>query len=246
MTSLRVEYKLNKPYVIFAPHIDDEVIGCFRFLLDNLVDTVYFFYECTDIRKQEAINLSKEFGFNCVFDCIIESPIVPCDKIILVPNCRDHHEHHRAVNKLSRCYKNTLKFYSVDMNVRKDVLPFEVRYKKQSTLNTFYPSQASLLSDEKYHLFESIVDDDLDIVYTSTVVKCDISYTLECDIDYSSYEFEKTLARIGVHHLSGSTINHIIKDLIYIEALSKCSFITVTMKHNSSVIDKSITKTIYL
>lgn len=238
---------MTQPYVIFAPHIDDETIGCFRFIIDNLVESVYFFYECTDIRKQEAIALSKAFGFNCVFDCAENPPTVPADKIILVPNCHDHHEHHRAVNKLARRYKNTLKFYSVDMNVRKDILSFDVRNKKQSILNEFYPSQAKLLSDEKYHLFESIVDEDLDIVYTTTVAKEDIFYTLECDVDYSAYEFEKTLSRIGRHCLSGDVITHIIKDLIYIEALSKCSYITVTIRYNPSIIsDKSITKTIYL
>lgn len=238
---------MNKPYVIFAPHIDDEVIGCFRYIYGGLVDMVYFFYECTEERKKEATSLSKEFGFDCDFDCINKLPIVPDGKIILVPNCHDHHEQHRAINKLARRYTNQLKFYSVDMNVKKDILPFDMRDKKKSILEKFYPSQSKLLSDEKYHLFESIVDDDLDTMYTISIKIENIIYTLQCDVEYSKSEFKKNLDKIKIDYVSGTVISDIIKDLICNEQLSKCSYISVTSSYAPNIIaNKTITKTIYL
>lgn len=236
---------LTKPYVIFAPHIDDETIGCFRYIQNNLVDTVYFFYECTEVRKTEAISLSLVYGFNVVFDSIM--PVIDKDKIILVPNCHDHHEHHRAINKLAKIhYTNQLKYYSVDMNVHKDILPDNIRHEKKIALN-FYQSQFTLLSDEKYHLFESITDDDMESEYSLSLEEDGKTLTIKTDvgcIDY--YLIYNIIKRNYPISLNEFFINTIIKELICIDKFSNCSYISVTISNNLDGLCRSITKKILL
>ena len=91
--------KPSKPYVIFAPHIDDEMIGCWSLLSSGLVDQVYYFNDLESNRVDEAIKLSVQYGFKAVFVDyehelrdwfnIIKQKIA--GKILLLPSIKDQH-----------------------------------------------------------------------------------------------------------------------------------------------------------
>lgn len=153
-------------YVILAPHVDDEVIGCFSLLDKNLVDEVYYFFEVDKTREAEAIQSGKRFDFTPVF-MKFDGVIRPKDladrigeRIVLAPNIRDAHPHHKQVNLIAKQLPQTKNYYSVDMNTRFRVLDEKERTDKKHALHTLFQSQARVLSNEKYHLFESIQPSD--------------------------------------------------------------------------------------
>jgi len=150
----------NKNYVIFAPHIDDEIIGCWSFIKAKIVDSVYYFYDLDDDRKKEAKAAAFAFGYTAVFET--SYPLsVPNDKTILLPNIRDAHPDHKQVNRNGKyAFPDHKKmFYSVDMNYKTTLL--DDWEDKRDTLNKFFPSQSELFRDGKYYLFESIQDTDV-------------------------------------------------------------------------------------
>ena len=148
---------MNK-YVLFAPHVDDEMIGCWRLLEGKQISQVYYFYDVTEIREKEARLAGLTYCFEPVFDEFDFSK-VPNDVTILAPNIRDSHPDHKMVNHLAKKLPNRKKYYSIDMNVRREVLISPTV--KLATLLKTYPSQASLFkSNAKYHLFESLLSDD--------------------------------------------------------------------------------------
>lgn len=155
---------IEKNYVILAPHIDDELIGCYRFLKENTVKRVFYFFELTEERRNEARNTSTLFYFDPVFDFIPVSiaTFEPPNTIFLVPNIHDEHPDHKDVNNFAKKYlsKFKLEFYSIDMNVDKDLLTVKEREEKKDLLYKLYPSQSKLFENEKYHLFESHLDSD--------------------------------------------------------------------------------------
>lgn len=147
-------------FIVFAPHVDDEVIGCYRYLRAGLVDTVYYFYELDEVRRAEALECAKKFKFKAVF-ATTDTLVIDPDAIILAPNINDIHPHHGDVNRLAKKFPNKKEYYSIDMNVRHyTVLDHDVQIDKKNSLNELFPSQAKLFADEKYYLFESKVDDD--------------------------------------------------------------------------------------
>ena len=150
-----------KNIVILAPHVDDEVIGCYSLFTDGYdrVKQVIYFYDLTDNRKDEAIEASKFFKFDASFDGY--DAIIDKDAILCVPNISDAHPHHKAVNQYAKTLSNEKLYYSVDMNRDFVVLDEADQKFKLTMLRQIYPSQVKLFeSDAKYHLFESITPDD--------------------------------------------------------------------------------------
>lgn len=149
-----------RKYTILAAHVDDEVIGCFSLLDKQLVSKVIYFYDIEDdVRINEALACASRFGFHPVFG--FDKYSILDDDLLLVPNINDSHPDHKKVNRLAKSLPNKKKYYSVDMNVKKQVLSSSDRTSKKHSLRTLFPSQSLLLSkDDKYHLFESILDDD--------------------------------------------------------------------------------------
>ena len=155
----------DKPYVIFAPHVDDEMIGCWSILAEKLVDKVYYFYDLDPHRIDEAWGAADTFGFEPVFinyektdsewnDCIREDIK---DKILLIPSIKDAHPDHKEVNAYGKRFNVEKRFYSVDMNHKTELLSENSRFAKRGNLDVCYPSQKSLwATDAKYYLFESI------------------------------------------------------------------------------------------
>lgn len=147
-------------YVIFAPHIDDEMIGCFSYINERKISDVYYFYDLTSERIAEAINVSLTFGFNAHIVKDISEIKLDDSTVILAPSSFDLHMHHKEVNRIAKTrFKNKKLYYSVDMNRKPKVLSTEdIKFKKY--ILEQYQSQSVLLSDEKYHLFEDIHSDD--------------------------------------------------------------------------------------
>lgn len=186
--------------IILAPHVDDEVIGCFRYLHGRQVERVYYFFEVDEIRKAEAQRCSEHFDFEARFVSVEEAYKEIQESfgssVLLLPNCHDFHADHKTINNTFRTLPNEKNFYSVDMNVERDTLYNEYQQEKLQTLNTLFPSQAGLFaSDEKYHLFESCLDTDID---TSYEYEFDVSTWGGTERSYSALSNEKftiTLSR---------------------------------------------------
>lgn len=166
----------NKNIAILAPHVDDEVIGCYRLLEAGRVSDVFYYYDLTNERKEEALRVADYFGFNAHF----ETSDFPEDKIFYVPNIADQHPHHKELNLYSRSLDCPKRYYSIDMNVKFDVLPVPVMARKLVVLHEFYPSQRKLIDkDDKYHLFESDLASDLFASRVLTSPNTDTIFTVE-------------------------------------------------------------------
>ena len=155
--------------VIIAPHVDDEVIGCYELLAANSIDKVIYitdFGEVTEPRKLEALACADRFKFKAIFCSLSEVNqhlLRNCN--VYVPSIKDLHPHHKHVNvfihQMPCRPKVNLQFYSVEMNFAPRLLDEDVRTAKLDALTTLFPSQAALFnSDAKYWLFESIRDID--------------------------------------------------------------------------------------
>ena len=151
-----------KNTVIVAPHIDDELIGCFD-IITTTVDHIFIVYgETPDvIRKEEAIAFKDNF-LNVRAQYFSSESIPP---IFLNPKTTFYfpdpyfeiHPKHRMWGAIGESLlRNGLEviFYSVRMNTP---YIYEVEHwlKKKELLDKIYPSQADLWkSDAKYYLFE--------------------------------------------------------------------------------------------
>lgn len=157
--------------IIVAPHIDDEVIGCYSILSTTKAETEiwYLTTEASKTRRDEAKAVSKMFG--------VEIRFMPMSELsrslkqmcligtVYVPSRQDLHPHHRKVTSLvtNVIDTNLLRYYSVDMNIPgRPTLPKKIQDAKRKALYELYPSQATLLkNNDKYWLFEDIRDTDM-------------------------------------------------------------------------------------
>lgn len=152
--------------IILAPHVDDEVIGCFRLLLSGSVKTVIYFFDLDEERKAEALESSKRFGFIPISYSSATILNIPEDQVMVVPHISDNHPHHKWVNQWAKQWPNVKLYYSVDMDRNVELLSPEISYLKQTSLKQLFPSQLSLFENAKYYLFESkLVNSD----YTRTI-----------------------------------------------------------------------------
>jgi hypothetical protein len=167
--------------LIIAPHIDDELIGCWSVFNnpENNISVVWL-CELTDTRKHEGLTLKGlsvngwikasidrlEFGQENVTH-IIEG-YKPEE--VYVTSRKDSHIEHKIANSLFRKYATH--FYSVDMVGARYIGEEESKLKRYA-LDVTFPSQMSLwATNAKYYLFESIA-------------QCDFEYSSV--IDYKAY-----------------------------------------------------------
>jgi hypothetical protein len=145
--------------LIVAPHIDDEMIGCWSVMNRPDIDlTVNYVYELFDTRKEDAAIAAHMFGFRSVWgELPLDHARSGYDEVY-VPSRRDWHEDHQRVNRRYRHWATH--FYSVDMG--NGVLLRDCE-NKRIALNTCYPSQRKLwTNNDKYWLFEDIQETDYD------------------------------------------------------------------------------------
>lgn len=148
--------------LIIAPHVDDELIGCYSVITnpDNRVSVVYL-HELTMERLAEATQASSAFGFDAFPDSSVltEEFIRGFDRVY-VPSRRDWHIAHREANAKYRVLATH--FYSVDMP-QGIFLGNEISQAKHAALDRCYPSQSALwMANAKYYLFEQIEREDYD------------------------------------------------------------------------------------
>jgi LmbE family N-acetylglucosaminyl deacetylase len=147
--------------IIIAPHVDDELIGCWSLIKKDLIDKVIY-VDVTPIRHRYARQVGRELGFSVeiiefknLYTFLEKNP----SHTYLVPDSSDNHPLHKAVNAIARISGCKLGYYSVDMVasfVRE--LSEEDKKEKRVMLNKYYPDQSSLWEhDWKYFLFEGVV-----------------------------------------------------------------------------------------
>lgn len=151
-------------YIIFAPHIDDETIGCHSFLSKGTVASVYYFFEFDQDRMIEGVAASHKFGFLPFFVSSLDSfksvsrkynPIFAPDVTILVPRIDDHHPAHKMVNRMAKDMFSNLLFYSIDMNA--GATSYGDSNWKKDDLYQLYPSQKQYFDDHpQCYQFEHI------------------------------------------------------------------------------------------
>ena len=171
----RCNFESNK-CVIFAPHVDDEVIGCSEVILDNNfkdIQVVYIFPEEESRLSEgkamvdyvsEKLNKTIEVDYfpiekNVIYtlDDIMTYVNNDEDKVLFFPTEQDKHPDHVLVGSwgttLAQFTNIPIVFYTTRMNVkwcRRAKYP-----KKKRELLNFYASQKSLWkNDYKYFLFE--------------------------------------------------------------------------------------------
>jgi hypothetical protein len=154
----------QKP-IILAPHVDDEVIGCYQPLTNNEIDEVWYLNEVTPERKEEALSSAKVFKFTPVFDKEIKADNFTEGDKVYVTSSFDLHDDHRKANREAKLAQHKVNFdlwfYSIDMNRK----PKPANPRKKHVVNLF-PTQAALFQNEKYVLFEDIHHSDTIEMYT--------------------------------------------------------------------------------
>lgn len=178
----------NRTDVIFAPHVDDEVIGCWKILNAQSVSDVYYFFDASSKRCDEALACAAKFGFtpHFVTDATELTSINFSGKTLHIPNIKDAHIQHKMVNYIGRKLPCTdMRFYSIDMNVQFNVLTSTEQREKRADLLELFPSQEKLLtSTDKYFLFESSLVKDYSSLATYRYDGISLTVGTEFEQDY--------------------------------------------------------------
>jgi len=174
---------------IFAAHVDDEMIGCWELLKMGRVAQIVYFFELSEERKNEALEMAKAFGVSLVslentngVELILDAnqsfpdgrelAYIDPTFTIMAPNIRDAHPHHKLVNQYAKAYSPThrVHYYSVDMNtISRRTLDADKANAKLADLLRFYPSQSGLFNNDGYHLFEASDESDItSSIYVNT------------------------------------------------------------------------------
>jgi hypothetical protein len=161
---MREKLKFKRDSIIFAPHPDDELIGCFELFEKGKVDSVvYDGRGLLPVRQTEARNFCRMHNCNIILQTSDLNPSMFLDTTkenfdLYFPDpLYEHHPLHRewgnfGVHLLYRGYR--VVFYNTTM-----AAPYlhEVKKAKDKlkSLNVFYPSQKLMWEYErKYCLFE--------------------------------------------------------------------------------------------
>lgn len=154
---------MNGDIIIVAPHIDDEMIGCFSILCNQEIEPIIIYTSiCNEERKQEALLLKKYLPNVKIqmFTKHIPSQFMsPLNSFYFPDPCFETHPEHRRVGMIGeeilrdKICKEVI-FYSTNMSAPYIHEISNANYKK-NMLNKIYKSQKSLWEYEnKYFLFE--------------------------------------------------------------------------------------------
>lgn len=144
------------PPVIYAPHCDDEIIGCFELLKFKPI-IIYDSQNMNDIRKSEAETLKQYYEVSQIFTDKYTFEGFKHQQIYMPDPIYELHPKHRWLGQIgesmARVGYNVI-FYTTNMNA-----PYIHEcidsVGKRELLNLVYPSQEELWKyDHKYFLFE--------------------------------------------------------------------------------------------
>ena len=142
--------------IILAPHVDDEIIGCYTLLKNELIDKVIYFYDLDDVRKAEALKIAELFEHEVSFKGYEEK--IDIHDTLYIPSKFDYHPHHWKVYQYGRDLPNRNSWcYSVEKNLHCDLLSVRDSTYKLKALDSLIPTQRDLWRyNAKYILFELI------------------------------------------------------------------------------------------
>ncbi len=147
-------------HIILAPHLDDEIIGCYS-ILHKVNKVIYFTKDYRSFNLYEKLDYVYYEDYN--FDIIDDTDT------IYLPSKFDFHPLHKIVrNKYINLPCKKL-FYNVEMNV-----PWleeeEDKMGKLYLLKKLYPNEDLFIKNDKYWIFKSIKPFD-DIIFTTYYFK---------------------------------------------------------------------------
>lgn len=139
--------------VIFAPHLDDEIIGCFSVLKRD--DLVLYFHD--DYRANNLNRKGYAWTYGHLSCDVDQQPTLRADDILYIPSRYDYHPLHQQVNRFAAAIKHPHKrWYSVEMNtpwLEEEARPAD----KLLLFSQMYPGEvATITKSDKYFLFKSI------------------------------------------------------------------------------------------
>lgn len=163
------------PILIIAPHVDDELIGCYSVLTDqnrNRPLVVGYGNLSNPGRRSEAAKAAETFGFTFYQERELDS--APWSRVY-VPAITDHHIEHKDLNRKWR--KVATHFYSVTNIDKGKPLSDNDAAMKKVLLDVTYPSQKELWhNDAKFYLFENIQESDFEVYkthhFSEVTVRC--------------------------------------------------------------------------
>lgn len=145
---------------IFAPHLDDEIIGCYS-VLHEITAVIYF---TNDYRVKSLIENDKCMYFikngKYIYFKNFDFSKITIDDLIYLPCKFDYHPLHKKVRNTYINLKCHKKFYTVDMNVpwlKEELNPKD----KLELLKKLYPNEDIFIKNDKYWLFYGITDCDV-------------------------------------------------------------------------------------
>ena len=218
MTCLSDLYACERVLII-APHVDDEMIGCYSLLTNHKhkLDVAYL-YEVDETRHNEAIQASQLFDFTPLFVTVqqLKDHLQAHDyDACVLPAPTDNHRDHKYV--FQTFCKWCTHVYEVDMHTCTPALP-----DKRKWLDYVYKSQQSLWhTNASYCLFESIKRfDSIYVEYTQKTTCIDSSLKLAtCKVPsvvalYESYiDVLELIKHIRSQTLEPCVINYEAKEL---------------------------------
>lgn len=163
-------------YLIFAPHVDDEIIGCFSLIkppssdgsLENSI-TVLYPAPVDSWRGAEALLCAEAFGYGVAFcgsqghEFEASDSLCQSHGVFVAPDFHfETHPYHRAVGfkvwELARRMGKRFMSYTTRMNTPYvQTLSSDRSQDKRVVLEEWFPSQASLWKyDHRYHMFEGM------------------------------------------------------------------------------------------
>mgnify|MGYP001626358041 CR=1 FL=1 len=158
----------DKKFIIFSPHSDDFVIGCWNLIKNGKVKMVVYCGFDEDAEAEEGMRrFCKDFGielkeveYETMIDFVYGGNVDLGNDVLLFPSQNDHHPAHKLIGSLFNLFAfDGMKcgLYSIDMNVEWIRVVDDWR-EKYDILNKYFPTKKDLWeSDKKYVLFEGVV-----------------------------------------------------------------------------------------
>ncbi|MEO6303592.1 MAG: hypothetical protein ABIP51_10495 [Bacteroidia bacterium] len=189
-------------HIVLAPHLDDEVIGCFS--IWDKIDTVVYYtkdYRIIGLRNRlETFEDNNENGFHIPefeFSGNFDFSSITEKDTIYIPSKFDFHPLHKVVRNFGLGLPAKKMFYSVEMNVpwleEEDDSDL-----KLELLKKLYPKEDLFLTNAKYYLFKSIKEFD-DISYRRVFSRFHLDFKLfiqEFSSKENFYEIELKINEI--------------------------------------------------